>query len=177
MHLIQKFMVFKGWYMGGSRLRLLNAEVTSAVVKLLKNTGIPIFSTKLVYFFLLLIKRLEGVRPRYVMVILQKLLKFNCPLCGKNFPEIFENSVIFKKVFKNPDYTKCLFFKCLQYASNYTGWTEYRACCMAIVLTLHCGNILTIFKQLSILPFLLEDFTARFTCFQFQKKWRVHNLR
>ena len=39
--------------MGGVRLRPLNAEVTSAAVKLLKNTGIPIFSTKLLYFFLL----------------------------------------------------------------------------------------------------------------------------
>ena len=53
MDLIKNFLVFKGWYMGGVRLRPLNAEVTSAAVKLLKNTGIPIFSTKLLYFFLL----------------------------------------------------------------------------------------------------------------------------
>ena len=35
-----------------------NAEVASAVVKLFKNTGIPILSTKLFYFFLLLIKKI-----------------------------------------------------------------------------------------------------------------------
>ena len=44
--------------MGGSRLRPLNVEVTSAVVKLLKNTGIPIISTKLFYFFILSIKKI-----------------------------------------------------------------------------------------------------------------------
>ena len=38
-----------------------------------------------------------------------------------------------------------------------------------INFSLYSRNILTIFKQLSFLPFLLEDFTARFTCFQFQK--------
>ena len=42
-HLIKELMVFKGWYMDGSRLCPLNAEVTSAVVKLSKNTVIPIF--------------------------------------------------------------------------------------------------------------------------------------
>ena len=54
------------------------------------------------------------------------------------FPEIFGNSVIFKKIFKNPDYTTCLFFKCLQHSSKYTGWTEFRACCTAVALTFHC---------------------------------------
>ena len=44
--------------------------------------------------------------------------------------------------------------------------TEYST---TIVLTLHCRNILTIFKQLHVLSFLLADFTARFTRFQFQK--------
>ena len=52
----------------------------------------------------------------------------------------------FKKIFKNPDYALCLFSKCLQHSLKYMGWTEYRACCTAIVLTLHCSNILTIFK-------------------------------
>ena len=61
-----------------------NVEVTPAVVKLLKNTGIPIFFTKL-FFFFCQSKRLEGLRPMYVVVILQKLSNiFACPPCGKN---------------------------------------------------------------------------------------------
>ena len=36
-----------------------SAEVTSAVVKLLKNTGIPVFSYKLFYSFLLPIEKIE----------------------------------------------------------------------------------------------------------------------
>ena len=41
-----------------------NAEVTSSVVKLLKNTGIPIFSTKLLSSFLLPIEKIRSLRPR-----------------------------------------------------------------------------------------------------------------
>ena len=40
-----------------------NAEVTSSVVKSLKNTGIPIFSTKL-SSFLLLIEEIRSLRLR-----------------------------------------------------------------------------------------------------------------
>ena len=49
------------------------------------------------------------------------------------------------------------------------GLNRVQQCCTAILLTLHCRNVLTIFKQLSVLPFLMWDFTACFTCFQFQK--------
>ena len=48
-----------------------------------------------------------------------------------------------------------------------------RLCCTAIVLTLHRRNILIIFKQLSVLPFLQEDFTACFAIFSISKKWRA----
>ena len=41
-----------------------NAKVTSALVKLLKNTGIPIFSTKLFYFFLLPIKKVRRFQAK-----------------------------------------------------------------------------------------------------------------
>ena len=44
-----------------------------------------------------------------------------------------------------------------------------RLCCTAIVLTLQRRNILIIFKQSFVLPFLQEDFTACFACFQFRK--------
>ena len=44
------------------------------------------------------------------------------------------------------------------FSAKCTGWTGYRLCCTAIVLTLHRWNTLIIFKQLSILPFLQEDF-------------------
>ena len=43
---------------------------------------------------------------------------------------------------KSPDYTTCLFFKCLQNSAKYTGWKDYRLCCTAIVLTLHRWNVL-----------------------------------
>ena len=85
------------------------------------------------------------------------------------FPEIFKNSVIFKKIFKNLAYTTCLLFKYLQNLSKCTVLTDYRLCCTAIVLSLHRCNILTIFKQLSALPFLQEDFTACFAYFHFEK--------
>ena len=45
--------------MDRSRLCPVNAEVTSAVVKLLKNTGIPVFFTKLFYVFFLSIKKIR----------------------------------------------------------------------------------------------------------------------
>ena len=45
--------------MDRSRLCPVNAEVKSAVVKLLKNTGIPIFFTKLFYLFLLSIEKIR----------------------------------------------------------------------------------------------------------------------
>ena len=45
--------------MGGSRLSSLNPEVTSAIVKLFKNIGISIFSTKLLNLFLLSIKEIR----------------------------------------------------------------------------------------------------------------------
>ena len=54
-----------------------NAEVTSSVVKLLKNTGIPIFSTKLLSSFLLPIEEIRSLRPRvgrgYSAVVVERL--------------------------------------------------------------------------------------------------------
>ena len=78
-------------------------------------------------------------------------------------------SNIQENLWKSPDYTTCLFFKCLQNSAKYTGWTDYRLCCTAIVLTLHRWNILIIFKQLSVLPLLQEDFTACLLVFNFEK--------
>ena len=106
----------------------------------------------------------------FAIVILQKLSNvFACPPCGKNcfFPKHSETQYLIKKIFKNPGYNTSVFFKCLQSSAKYTGWTDYRVCCTAIVLTLHRWNILIIFKQLSVLPFLQEDFTEFFAYFQF----------
>ena len=63
-----------------------NAEVTFSVVKLLKNTRIPIFSTNYFLLFFCRSKRLESLRPRFAVVILQKLSNvFACPPCGKSY--------------------------------------------------------------------------------------------
>ena len=80
------------------------AEVTSAVVKLLKNTGIPVFSYKLFYSFLLPIEKIETSSAKVCRGYSAKSLKCLCMSVMPQklfFPEIFENSVTFMKIFKN----------------------------------------------------------------------------
>ena len=143
------------------------------MVKLFKNTGIPVFSYKLFYSFLLPIEKIEtssakvcrGYSAKSVECLCMPAMAIKSAFPGniRKFSNIQEN------LWKSPDYTTCLFFKCLQNSAKYTGWTDYRLFCTAIVLTLHRWNIFIIFKQLSVLLFLQEDFTACLAYFQFRK--------
>ena len=102
-----------------------SAEVTSSVVKLLKK--IPEYPFSPANYFILFFcrsKRLKRPRPRYAVVILL-------------FLEIFENLVIFKKIFENPLVVPHVCFSNACRIQQNTGLTDYRLCCTAITLTLH----------------------------------------
>ena len=93
-----------------------------------------------------------------------------CHAVKSVFPgNIRKFSNIQENLWKSSDYTTCLFFKCLRNSAKYTGWTNYRLCCTAIVLTLHRWNILIIFKQLSVLPFLWKILRHVLLIFNFEK--------
>ena len=140
------------------------------VIKKYRNTW---FSYKLFYSFLLPIDKTQTSAAKVCRGYSAKSVKMSFHACHAvktafpgNFPK-FSN--IQENLWKSPDYITCLFFKCLQNSAKYTGWRDYRLYCTAIVLTLHRWNILIIFKQLTVNPFLQEDLTPCFSYFQFRK--------
>ena len=149
-----------------------SAEATSGVVKLLKKIPEYPFSAADQKDWDVFGQGMPWLFCRTCRMSLHAchVVKTILPRNIRKFSNIQEN------IWKFRDYTTCLIFKCLQNSAKCTGWTDYRLCFTAIVLTLHCWNILIIFKQISVLPFLQEDFTVCFACFQFRWKWRAHIL-
>ena len=107
-----------------------SAEVTSAVVKLLKNTGIPVFPYKL--FFSFANRKDWNVFGQGMPWLFCKICRMSLHACHavkSAFPgNIQKFTNIQENLWKSPDYTTCLFFKCLQNSAKYTGWADYRLC-------------------------------------------------
>ena len=80
----------------------------------------PVFSYKLFYSFLLPIEKTETSSAKVCRGYSAKPAECLCMPAMRQklfFSEIFENSVMFKKIFKNP----LIIFKCLENSAKYTG--------------------------------------------------------
>ena len=113
-----------------------SAEVTSAVVKLLKNYRNTRFLLQIMLFFSSANQKdwnLFGQGMSWLFCKICRMSLHACHAVKTVFLEISENSVRFKKIFKNALIIPRLFFKCLQNSAKYTGWTDYRLCGTAIV--------------------------------------------
>ena len=127
-----------------------SAEVTSAVVKLLKKYRNTRFLPEIILLFSSADRKAWNVFGQGMPWFFCKICRISlhdCHAVNTVFPgNIRKFSNIQENLYKFPDYTTCLFFKCLQNSAKYTGWTDYRLCCTAVILTLHCWNILIVFK-------------------------------